>query len=744
MNDRSIQYNPESSNFQPENVPQRLREIPRWVAWRPEHDKKPPVDARGRKIDPLDEKNWLTFERAVEIAPRDGGVGIVLTKGDGIGVVDLDGCLLDGGKKQAAWAAKILLACQGTYQEISPSLTGVKVFMDGCPEDMSKLARAMDTPPVPIPGRDGRTKAGHVELFGSGTYVTVTGMRLDTCAETVEAIPDEWRNLIEQVRSGAKKSGGTRGASAAGRNEALYKMACSMRAYGADEAAIRAALSAANRKGSEVHPNFKDGPLDDEEVDGIVKRALKHEAGTAGRAGSPDWLEEMNGKYAAIKNLGGRFRVIHEEYDAKLAAHRVVVRSRRDFEDAYCNRKVLVGKNANGDDVYDNLGRAWIEHPGRRTYDWVAYEPLRESPGVYNLWRGFSVEPEDGDLHLSYLDHVEQVVCANDPECYEYVVSYMARCVQAPGEVGQVAVVMRGEEGVGKGFCVEHFGRLFGRHFVRISDPSHLVGRFNAHLEACSVLFADEAFYAGDKTHESVLKTLVTEQTRMVERKGVDAQPYTNCAHLFMSSNKEWVVPAGPYARRFMVLDVSNERRGDAEYFAKIAGDLGAGGYSHLLRFLQRRDLSGFNVAKFPNTRALEYQKQRSMPPIDEWISLLIDQAELPRVITTEDVDGTQRWDRALSTSTMLGKIDTYGLYDHARRMVPALARTSDRLLSSGLKDWGCEAIRTSRGRGWRFPPLLQMRTDFEEKYGHVEWSIDVEDWQPPNADVDDDEQFPF
>lgn len=72
-------------------------------------------------------------------------------------------------------------------------------------------------------------------------------------------------------------------------------------------------------------------------------------------------------------------------------------------------------------------------------------------------------------------------------------------CRSASDEQGEVAVVLRGGKGVGKSFVAEHFGRLFGRHYLKVSQPGHLVGNFNSHLRDVVVLFADEAFYAGDK-----------------------------------------------------------------------------------------------------------------------------------------------------------------------------------------------------------------------------------------------------
>jgi hypothetical protein len=121
----------------------------------------------------------------------------------------------------------------------------------------------------------------------------------------------------------------------------------------------------------------------------------------------------------------------------------------------------------------------------------------------------------------------------------------MARAVQAPGEQAEIAVVLRGGRGVGKTFAVEQFGTLFKPRFLSISNAKHFVGNFNQHLESTILLLADEAFYAGDKRHESVVKSLITSSTLAIERKGFDLRQTRNHLHIVMCSNDRWVIPAG-------------------------------------------------------------------------------------------------------------------------------------------------------------------------------------------------------
>jgi hypothetical protein len=290
---------------------------------------------------------------------------------------------------------------------------------------------------------------------------------------------------------------------------------------------------------------------------------------------------------------------------------RITYGSFDDFKNRYLNRRIPVS----GDKELP-LGRWWLEHNKRRQYESVEFLPGREREGVYNLWKGFACEAVAGDCSL-FLDHVLNNVCCGHEALNEYLLNWMARAVQRPDEPGQVAVVLRGGRGTGKSFFAQTFGSLFGPHFLQVSDARHLVGNFNAHLRDTVVLFADEAFFAGDKKHESILKMLITEPTLMIESKYQDAEMARNYTHLIMASNDEWVIPAGEDERRFFVLDVGSDRAQDTSYFKVIAKQMECGGRSALLNLLMNRDLSSFEVRKVPATRALREQKQLSQEPYE-------------------------------------------------------------------------------------------------------------------------------
>jgi len=329
-------------------------------------------------------------------------------------------------------------------------------------------------------------------------------------------------------------------------------------------------------------------------------------------------LRMLNEKHAVIGNLGGRCLVIEEIFDATLNRPQLTRQSFTDFRNRYMQQRVQVGTTPQGLPVMMELGKFWLGNHLRRQYETVVFAPNVDVPGAYNMWKGFACQSKPGECGL-FLDHIRENICGNDDELYRYVIGWMARAVKRPDTQGQVALVLRGGRGVGKSLFAREFGKLFGRHFLHVSNPSHLVGNFNSHLRDVVVLFADEAFYAQDKKHASILKTLITEDTLTIEAKGVDAETSRNYVHLIMASNDQHVVPAGGDERRFLVLDVKNTQQQNIGYFSAIMKQLESGGREALLHHLLTLDMEGFDVYNVPRTSALHEQKLLSLSTEEEW-----------------------------------------------------------------------------------------------------------------------------
>lgn len=330
----------------------------------------------------------------------------------------------------------------------------------------------------------------------------------------------------------------------------------------------------------------------------------------------PD-LQKLNDKYALVKQYGNKARIIHEYFNDALEVHEIAALDVGSFRVSYNNqRKTFITEDGKPTSV--KLGDWWLTHPKRKTYERVVFLPGKEIQHCYNLWKGFACEAIPGDCS-KFLDHLRTNVCQNVQEYYTYLLGWMARLVQQPATQGQAAVVLRGGQGVGKGFVARVLGSLLGKHYLHVTDPKHIVGSFNSHLRSCLLLFADEAFYAGDKRHESNLKTLITEQYRSIEAKGVDVEQAPNFTKVILASNNSWVVPAGDNERRFFVLDVGNIQQQNTAYFSQILEQMQNGGKQALLYHLLTHDLANFNIWKIPRTEALQDQKDYTLRPEEAW-----------------------------------------------------------------------------------------------------------------------------
>lgn len=406
---------------------------------------------------------------------------------------------------------------------------------------------------------------------------------------------------------------------------------------------------------------------------------------------------------------GGKAGVFREGIDPEMG-HRVIVgMTQSEYRLMRANRMVQV-TDGNGNTKAVCLADAFIRSPARREYpNGFALLPGQDAPeGVYNLWRGWGIEPKEGDVKPA-LKHLRNVICSGDDKVFRYLLGWLAHCVQKPGDPAEVAVVLRGGRGTGKSTVGRWMAQIFGGHALHILHSRHLTGNFNAHLRGTCFLFADEAFFAGDRAGADVLKGLVTEPTITIERKGVDAFTARNRLKIMMASNSDWVVPAGTDERRYLVLDVSDVKKQDHEYFASLNAHMENGGLAALLHFLLNYDLSSFNVRNVPHTAALDQQKLLSLPPLHSWLYARLYAGHL---MTHEN-----EWNREQSRDAVVNAFAEYAGRKGAR-FEHTDAAFIGRALRKVFPEMGDTQRRTGAGqrtRFWIFPPLDEARRQFEE-----------------------------
>ena len=152
------------------SIPAELRQLNQWVCWhyqdRDGKQTKPPIQAKsnGKLLyaESNDPATWSDFDSSVATAVRLNlsGVGLALSESDGLAGLDLDHVIDPVTGELDPLASEVLEHFAGTYAEISPSGTGIRIFCYG------KLARS---------GKCVGTRKWLEAYASIGRYLTVTG-----------------------------------------------------------------------------------------------------------------------------------------------------------------------------------------------------------------------------------------------------------------------------------------------------------------------------------------------------------------------------------------------------------------------------------------------------------------------------------------------------------------------------------------------------------------------------------------
>lgn len=337
-------------------------------------------------------------------------------------------------------------------------------------------------------------------------------------------------------------------------------------------------------------------------------------------------VAELN-LHHAVCMVGGKASVLNEYNDPAFGYHTISMSSAADLKLRYQNQRIIVGYQG-GQPQFKTAAELWLEHPVRRQYDGIVFDPQKTPKGYYNLFRGFPVKAVHGDCSL-YLHHIRDVICRCNEVIYDYVIRWMAHAIQYPWELPEVAIVIRGKQGTGKGTMVQYFGSLFGQHFITLLSMKQITGQFNGHLADKILVCANEAIWGGDKIGEGYLKGLITDPTMPIEYKHKDLINVRNYKRLIVTTNEDWAVPIGIDDRRYVVIDASDGYKENKKYFSAIKDQMSNGGTEALMDYLSNMDLDGFEIRNAPYSSSSFEIKLKSADSIITFLYLALSE-QLP------------------------------------------------------------------------------------------------------------------
>lgn len=440
-------------------------------------------------------------------------------------------------------------------------------------------------------------------------------------------------------------------------------------------------------------------------------------------------IDALNEEFALVL-MGSKAVVFREQPDAPIEDQQRML-TIEAFRAWFANR-FTERIDAAGNMKRVTWSKAWMESRHRRQFSGIEFFPDKDNatgtPGYKNLWSGFSRAPApepDAARYAIFRDHLLTNVCAGDMDRFKWVFGFFAHIFQRPRERIGVALVLRGKMGTGKTKVGEVMGSLMPRHYFLVDDPRYVTGNFNTHMASCLLLQADEAVWAGDKAAEGRLKGLITAPIQQIEAKGVDAVRLKNYVRLVMTSNEEWVVPAGKDERRFTVLDVEPHSAQNHQYFREMDEQLANGGLEHLLGDLLAFDLDRINLRQVLRTEALLEQKIRSLDSVESWWFERLQSGAIFRngVPWPKEVPCAALFDDYIAIADKIGirrkqEEAVFGI--KLKRLMPGLDKR--RATQMGFED-GAQVIK----RPWCYvlPPIEDARAHFETMVGQkVAWEV--------------------
>lgn len=363
---------------------------------------------------------------------------------------------------------------------------------------------------------------------------------------------------------------------------------------------------------------------------------------------SEDMIKNMNSRFALVLT-GGRAVILREtsQPDNLLKVDFLSVEAFKLF---FSNIKVPVGR------AFRPYGSYWLDDENRRQYEGIDFAPGKVLKDYYNLWRGFSVEPDaTGDWSM-LRDHLMNNAASGNEEHFNWIFGWFAQMIQTPWEKIGTSLSFRGKQGTGKTIIGKLFGSLFKQHYTLVDDPRFIFGNFNAHTSQTLLLHSDEGFWGGDPKHVGKLRSMVTSDEQFIEYKGRDPIPVKNYMRLLITTNQNWVVPAASEERRFAVFDMGDGKQQDTDYFRDMSRQMKQGGFAGLLHDLQTFDLTKVNIHEIPNTAALQDQKITSMSTVAKyWHERLIRGEIIPGNGWTQNPLASAMYERFVEETQMWG-----------------------------------------------------------------------------------------
>jgi len=275
-----------------------------------------------------------------------------------------------------------------------------------------------------------------------------------------------------------------------------------------------------------------------------------------------------------------------------------------------------------------------LMYPGMKKVECPTYWPGKDrfieedgEPKI-NLWTPVNLEPIRGGISV-YKEFIDFLV---GPDKAWIIHDFIAYLLRNPGEKVLWAILLQGENGIGKSVLTQIFSKLFGRRNVSQPRNQDIHEKYNGWMKACQLVVVHELMALGRLEMMNKLKDPITEPTVTIREMFTPIYEMPNRTNFFFLTNYEdaIVIPKGD--RRFAVIFSPAKYHGP-EYYEDIVKWMQGKGPSALLYYYLEEHQ--FDKKFLPKGHApMTLDKQRMMNatrhPIEATIMDAFTDAEYP------------------------------------------------------------------------------------------------------------------
>ena len=260
----------------------------------------------------------------------------------------------------------------------------------------------------------------------------------------------------------------------------------------------------------------------------------------------------------------------------------------------------------------------------------------REGVNCFNLYRRPRIKLGDASQATRWIAHTHRIY----PAEADYIIRWLAQRVQRPAEKINHALVLGGNQGIGKDTLLEPLKHAVGPwNFVEVS-PTHLLGRFNGYVKSV-ILRVSEGRDLGEVDRfkfydHTKIYTAAPPDVLRVDEKHLREHYVFNVLGFVLTTNHKTDGLYLPADDRRHYVAWSNCTKGDfmPDYWNDIWSWYGVGGLGHVAAYLNALDISDFDPkAPPPRTPAFWDIVAASSAPEDAELADLLDALGNPNAV---------------------------------------------------------------------------------------------------------------